>query len=86
MGVVLASNGYPGKYDVGLPTNIPLDDPLVLHMGTKMDKGNVLTAGGRVAIVVARGKTLQDARQEAYRKVESIKSPGLFFRKDIAGF
>ncbi|MGI6392925.1 MAG: phosphoribosylamine--glycine ligase [Candidatus Izemoplasmatales bacterium] len=86
VGVVLASNGYPGKYDVGLPTNIPLDDPLVLHMGTKMDKGNVLTAGGRVAIVVARGKTLQDARQEAYRKVESIKSSGLFFRKDIAGF
>ena len=86
VGVVLASNGYPGKYDVGLPTNIPLDDPLVLHMGTKMDKGNVLTVGGRVAIVVARGKTLQDARQEAYRKVESIKSPGLFFRKDIAGF
>jgi len=86
VGVVLASNGYPGKYTSGKQINIPLIDPLLLHMGTQIRGSRIETAGGRVAIVVAKGQTLQEARQEAYRKVESITSNELFYRKDIALF
>ncbi|MFA5467386.1 MAG: phosphoribosylglycinamide synthetase C domain-containing protein, partial [Candidatus Izemoplasmatales bacterium] len=76
----------PGKYTSGKQINISLIDPLLLHMGTQIRGSRIETAGGRVAIVVAKGQTLQEARQEAYRKVESITSNELFYRKDIALF
>lgn len=84
VGVVLASNGYPGKYDIGKAITVSINDPEVLHMGTKLSDKRVLTAGGRVAIVVAKAKTLRQARENAYRKVRSITNEALFFRNDIA--
>ncbi|KDN37939.1 putative bifunctional purine ade1 [Tilletiaria anomala UBC 951] len=88
--IVLASEGYPGKYPVGFPINIPTPSELpvsvnVYHAGTKRDaKENVVTAGGRVLAVSAVGKTLQEAVTLAYQGVDMIQFQGKTFRRDIA--
>jgi len=88
VGVVLASGGYPGSYATGLPiTGLDAvdDDVTVFHAGTALsDDGTVLTAGGRVLTVVARGPTLADARARAYDNVARIDFEGRMFRSDIA--
>jgi len=86
--VVIASGGYPGKYQTGLPIS-GLDDVdkdvTVFHAGTKLGpKGEVLTSGGRVLAVSALGKTLEDARKKAYANVPRIKFGGCHYRTDIA--
>ena len=87
VGVVLASGGYPGKYETGLPIE-GLDDldpdVLVFHGGTtRRDDGTLVTAGGRVLTVSALGPTLQEARDKAYRNVERIRFEGMHYRRDI---
>jgi phosphoribosylamine--glycine ligase len=87
VGVVLASGGYPGSYETGLPIE-GLDevdaDVQVFHAGTKRrEDGVVVTAGGRVLTVVATGATLADAREKAYRNVERIRFQGVHYRRDI---
>ncbi|MBP5497710.1 MAG: phosphoribosylamine--glycine ligase [Bacteroidales bacterium] len=84
LGVVLAANGYPGSYT----KNIPLNDPAglsqqVFCMGVKEENGQLLSNGGRVLIVVGRGKTLKEAQQDAYQGVAKMTHPDLFHRKDI---
>jgi phosphoribosylamine--glycine ligase len=86
VGVVLASNGYPGKAELGKPVDIPLDDPQVLHMGTQWIDSTLCNAGGRVAIAIGKKPSLAQARDEAYQKVASITNAVLFFRSDIAKF
>jgi phosphoribosylamine--glycine ligase len=86
--VVIASGGYPGRYQTGLPIS-GLDDVdkdvTVFHAGTKPGpKGEVLTSGGRVLAVSALGKTLEDARKKAYANVPRIKFAGCHYRTDIA--
>jgi phosphoribosylamine---glycine ligase len=85
--VVLASKGYPGSYETGLPIS-GLDevdaDVRVFHAGTRYGKGgSVLTAGGRVLSVVATGATLEEARQKAYANAERIHFEGVHYRRDI---
>lgn len=87
--VVLASRGYPGKYETGkeirgLEEVKKMEDCIVFHAGTKMEEGKVLTAGGRVLGVVGLGKTFKEARTKAYRAIESISFENMFYRKDIA--
>jgi len=85
--VVAASKGYPGHYKMGFPINglNSIEDALVFHAGTKFDAaGNVVTSGGRVLSVVATGKSYEEARQKAYKEMEKISFPGMFYRKDIA--
>jgi phosphoribosylamine--glycine ligase len=85
-GVVVASDGYPGKYRTGLPIEgVDQVDPdaLVFHAGTKRVDGSLVTAGGRVMTVVGRGDTLQGAREHAYRNVERIRFDGAYCRHDI---
>jgi len=87
VGVVLASGGYPGSYETGLPIE-GLDDVdadvQVFHAGTKRrDDGALVTAGGRVLTVVATGGTLAEAREKAYRNVERIRFQGVHYRRDI---
>lgn len=88
VGVVLASGGYPGDYKVGLPiTGLDeLDkDALVFHAGTKIgDRGETLTAGGRVLTVAATGKTVAEAREKVYRNLPKIHFEGCYYRRDIA--
>jgi len=87
VGVVMASAGYPGSYKMGFPIT-GLDDLdkdiLVLHAGTKLESGQVLTSGGRVLTVVAMGKTLAKAREKVYANIPQIHFDGCHYRKDIA--
>ncbi len=87
VGVVLASGGYPGPYETGLPIS-GLDAVgeagLVFHAGTKAGPaGEPLTAGGRVLTVVGRGPTLAAARTQAYAAAAQITFPGAQLRHDI---
>jgi phosphoribosylamine--glycine ligase len=84
LGVVLSSKGYPGSYPKGLPID-GLEDvkQLVFHMGTAQKDGKWVSAGGRVLFVVGRGRTIQEAKADAYEGVRKIKSEALFYRNDI---
>ncbi|HXE74883.1 MAG TPA: phosphoribosylamine--glycine ligase [Candidatus Xenobia bacterium] len=85
--VVLASGGYPGKYETGKSiTGIEEAEKLgaaVFHAGTKRADGKLVTAGGRVLGVTARGSTLQGAVERAYAAVEKIQFEGMHYRRDI---
>ena len=83
--VVLASGGYPVKYEKGKEIEIgDIDKDVVLyHAGTKRKDGKLVTDGGRVLGVCARGKTLEEARRKAYENVGKIRFDGMFYRKDI---
>jgi phosphoribosylamine--glycine ligase len=87
VGVVLASGGYPGKYETGFPIEGLVDvesDVMVFHAGTaRREDGAVVTAGGRVLTVAATGPTLEAAREKAYRNVERIRFEGVHYRRDI---
>jgi phosphoribosylamine--glycine ligase len=89
VGVALASGGYPGKYDTGFPIAGLGDvdkDVMVFHAGTRAGaaRGEVLTSGGRVLTVVARGRTLKEARDRVYDNARRIHFEGCHYRKDIA--
>lgn len=87
VGVVLASNGYPGVYTKGFPIkglNSANDNEKIFHAGTKFDNGEVVNAGGRVLCATALGDTISIAQQNAYSLVKKINWTGCFYRKDIA--
>ena len=80
--VVMASNGYPQKYDTGFEISMP-DDDMIYVAGAKLEDGKVLTAGGRVLGVSAVGDTLESAIENAYAKVDNVKFENAFYRRDI---
>ncbi|MEO5720541.1 MAG: phosphoribosylamine--glycine ligase [Chthoniobacterales bacterium] len=87
--VVMASGGYPGKYDTGKPirgleASAELSDVQIFHAGTRMENGEVVTAGGRVLAITALGETVELARARAYEAVGGIEFEGAYFRRDIA--
>jgi phosphoribosylamine--glycine ligase len=87
--VVLASGGYPGKYDIGkaihgLEKLSKADGVHVFHAGTRKENGAVVTAGGRVLAVTALGETVAAARARAYEAVSQITFEGCHYRRDIA--
>jgi phosphoribosylamine--glycine ligase len=86
---VLASGGYPGKYETGkaisgLADAAKLENVDVFHAGTKRADGEVKTAGGRVLAVTALGSTLEAARARAYEAVSCIHFENCHYRRDIA--
>ena len=86
--VVMASGGYPEKYETGKPIsgldeNGQTDGAYVYHAGTKLEGGVFLTAGGRVLGVTAAADTLGEALDKAYRAVSGISFEGEHHRKDI---
>ncbi|MDE2079103.1 MAG: phosphoribosylamine--glycine ligase [Patescibacteria group bacterium] len=86
--VMLASGGYPGKYEKGFPiTGIESaeEDPavVVFHAGTAEKEGELITAGGRVLGVSAVGSTVKEARAAAYAAAAKIAFNGKQFRSDI---
>ncbi len=88
VGVVMASQGYPGNYKTGFPIS-GLDgvdrNILVFHAGTRFgEDGKIYTAGGRVLTVTATGKTISDARDKVYQNLPRITFEGCYYRKDIA--
>ena len=83
-GIVLASKGYPGSYEKGYAiTGLEAVDGVVYHMGTAVKEGQIVTAGGRVMIVVCKADTLAAAHAKANAEVEKIKCDNLFHRTDI---
>ncbi len=88
VGVVLASGGYPGRYETGaaisgLDAARALDDVLVFHAGTAVRDGSVVTAGGRVLTVVGRGRDFAGAIERAYAAEARITFAGKHVRSDI---
>ncbi len=83
--VVLASGGYPEAYEKGKEITVgALDEGVVLcHAGTAMKDGKLVTSGGRVLGVCAKGETIEAARQIAYKNVEKISFEKMHYRKDI---
>ena len=86
--VVLASQGYPGKYDMGreitgLQAVEDLPETLLFHAGTKYEANRWLTVGGRVFSAVGLGDTLEAALERAYAAAEKIQFEGKHFRRDI---
>jgi phosphoribosylamine--glycine ligase len=86
--VVIASEGYPGDYNVDLQIT-KIDEAervgcLVFHAGTKWRDGRLLSAGGRVLAVTGLGRTIRDARSRAYGGVRKILFNKSHYRKDIA--
>jgi phosphoribosylamine--glycine ligase len=87
--VVMASDGYPGDYEKGLPIRgladaDALDDVKVFHAGTVKHGEQVLTNGGRVLGVTAMGDTIAAAKLRAYQAVKCIRWDGAWCRKDIS--
>ena len=86
--VVLASGGYPKKYQTGFPiTGLDADGgcagAIVYHAGTKWQDGQYRTAGGRVLGVTGLGDTLEEAIRRAYAAAEDIRFENRHYRTDI---
>lgn len=86
--VVVASGGYPGHYFKGLPiSGLAEAEELgvtLFHAGTDFDdEGQLVTAGGRVLGVMATGRDLTEALEQAYQGVRAIRFEGMTYRRDI---
>jgi len=84
--VILASQGYPDKYETDKSINGLTDidyETLVFHAGTKHKNGSVVTSGGRVLGVTVLCDSLREAINEVYSEVQKIYFDGMYYRKDI---
>jgi phosphoribosylamine--glycine ligase len=83
--VVLASKGYPEKYEVGKEINIKeTKETIIFHAGTSFRDGKLVTSGGRVLNVVGLGKSFKEAREKVYKDIQNIFFENMYYRKDIA--
>ncbi|ACI18438.1 phosphoribosylamine--glycine ligase [Dictyoglomus thermophilum] len=83
--VVIASKGYPDKYEVGKEISIrESKEVIIFHAGTKVMDGKLVTAGGRVLNVVALGESFKEAREKVYRNINNISFENMYYRRDIA--
>lgn len=87
--VVLASKGYPGKYEKGklisgLNDVKKMDNVFVFHSGTTFNNNGIVTNGGRVLGVTALGRDIKAAKDKAYEAIKKIHFEGMYYRKDIA--
>lgn len=85
--VVVASEGYPANYKTGFPIygldEIKNEDIIIFHSGTSIQKNQIVTAGGRVLCVCAKGSSLQNSIEKAYFAVEKISFENIYYRRDI---
>jgi phosphoribosylamine---glycine ligase len=84
--MVAVSRGYPGSYEkgfviTGLDTRY--DDSLIFHAGTHLEKGEVVTSGGRVLCVTSYAGSIQDAIRKSTAVLNQIDFDGMYFRRDI---
>jgi phosphoribosylamine--glycine ligase len=86
--VVLAGGGYPQQADSGGPiegiAEAEAGGALVFHAGTAVRNGRLVTNGGRILNVTARGESVAAARATAYAACEQVTFPGMRYRRDIA--
>ena len=84
LGVVMASETYPAASTKGaIIENCENVESKIYHMGTDLANDKLITAGGRVLIVVASADTIEEAYEKAYADVHKIKCDKLFYRNDI---
>ncbi|MDX1684269.1 MAG: phosphoribosylamine--glycine ligase [Saprospiraceae bacterium] len=86
LAVVLASGGYPERYEKGIAINLKRDideGEIIFHAGTRQEEGQLVTSGGRVMACVALAPDLESARSKAYNLVEFVEFEDMYFRKDI---
>ena len=93
VGVVITSGGYPGSYETGFEIHGLAEeqvDTQVFHAGTTQvtdgghtEDAKVVTSAGRVLTVTGWGDTLEEAREKAYRRVDTISFEGAYHRRDI---
>ena len=86
--VILASDGYPEKYEkgkviTGLENFEGKDGYYVFHSGTKFDGDNIVTNGGRVLGITAKGDNLKEARKNAYEATKWVNFDNKYMRNDI---
>lgn len=84
--VIMASKGYPVKYEKGFRIDLPKDPPENVNIyvaGARTEKGELLTNGGRVLGVTATASDLGAAISAAYRAVDAVHCDGCFYRRDI---
>ncbi len=83
--VIMASKGYPSKYESGCPMVLPADDEngFIYVAGAKQTENGLVSAGGRVLGVTATADTLEEAVKKAYKKVETVDFANGFYRHDI---
>ena len=86
--IVVASGGYPEKYQTGFPITglkeaAQVEDVVIFHAGTKLEGEQLLTSGGRVLGISAVGGTLKQALDRAYLAADRIQFQGKYYRKDI---
>ncbi len=82
--VIMASNGYPGKYESGKEITVDTDINAEVYVaGARLDGDKVLSAGGRVLGVTAVGDTLAQAIDKAYANVPKVHFENAFYRHDI---
>ena len=93
VGVVVASGGYPGEYQTEMAItglDAITEGAVLFHAGTKLtapedpDASEVVTDGGRVLTVVAKGPSMAAARERAYSAAQHVHFQGAFYRGDIA--
>ena len=81
--VIMASKGYPGKYETGYEITLPAEKSRIFVAGAKRDDEKLLTGGGRVLGVTEVADTLEEAIQKAYQTVEQVSFANAYYRKDI---
>ena len=83
--VVMAAEGYPGKYKKGMKIKglDTIKDRLVFHAGTRKQNYDIVTSGGRILNAVGFGKDLKSAIDDAYDIVKAVDFSGKYYRKDI---
>ena len=82
--VIMASQGYPGKYEGGYEITVDSDIQAEVYVaGAKLDGGKLVNAGGRVLGVTAVGNDLSDAINKAYANVPKVSFANAYYRKDI---
>lgn len=84
--VILASNGYPSKYDTGFEISIPQypkNSAQIYAAGVKLKDGKMVTGGGRVIGVTVVADTLSEAVRKAYESAEEVKFDNVYMRHDI---
>jgi phosphoribosylamine--glycine ligase len=84
---VVASEGYPGPIERGRPIDLSAvpegDDAIVFHAGTRLEGGQLVTAGGRVLACTGLGDTMEEAARRSREAAASVGFEGATFRRDI---
>ena len=85
--VVMASGGYPGKYETNFEIKGTEADPkwdgMIFHAGTKISRRKLYSNGGRVLAITGRGGTVEDALKRSYEQADKIQFQDAYYRKDI---